>query len=295
MFETVRMNRFGFYELTGKPDAETLRRFYSESYYPKGKKGNYSPEAVRHRNYKFDLRFHILESFLSGGELGRQARFLDVGCGKGWAMQYFLKRGWEVCGVDYNEYAIAQECPECLDYFIAGDIHSILEELVAEGRTFDCIWMDNVLEHVPEPFELARILNRLLTDSGLMVVEVPNDFSIVQRTLWEEGLIDRPFWVRIPDHINYFNLNGLDNLMEAAGFSRYRAGCDYPIDFDLFNENTNYVKNPEVGKASHRARIKIENMLHRISIEKTADLYETLAEMGLGRNITGYYMKARKA
>jgi hypothetical protein len=50
------------------------------------------------------------------------------------------------------------------------------------------------------------------------------------------------------------------------------------------------VKHPEV-KASHRARLKIENMLHRISIPKTADLYEKMAEMGLGRNITGYYVK----
>jgi hypothetical protein len=119
---------------------------------------------------------------------------------------------------------------------------------------------------------------------------VPNDFSVVQRTLWEEGLIDRPYWVRVPDHINYFSLEGLDNLMTEAGFTRYRAGCDYPIDFDLFNERTNYVKHPEV-KASHRARLKIENMLHRISIPKTADLYEKMAEMGLGRNITGYYVK----
>jgi 2-polyprenyl-3-methyl-5-hydroxy-6-metoxy-1,4-benzoquinol methylase len=294
MFDSVRKNRFGYYELAEKPDSGTLQRFYAETYFPKSEPVKYTPEEIQYRNNVFSLRYQIIDSRVQSRSLGRQARMLDVGCGEGWAMRYFLHRGWDIFGVDYNEYAIAQNCPECLDHFVAGNVHAVLEDLARKGQTFDCIWLDNVLEHVLEPLELAGMLKGLLSDFGVLMVEVPNDFSIVQRTLWEEGMIDRPYWVRVPDHINYFSLDGLDNLMEAAGFIRYRAGCDYPIDLDLFNEQTNYVKNPGVGRSSHRARLKIENMLHRISLEKTADLYETMAEMGLGRNITGYYTKSSR-
>jgi SAM-dependent methyltransferase len=170
MFDSVRKNRFGFYELAGKPDNETLRRFYSEFYYPKGGPTHFEPDEIRYRNHVFDLRYHIIDSFVRSGSLGRRPRMLDVGCGEGWAMQYFLCRGWEICGADYSEYAIAQNCPECLEHFIPGDIYAVLDRLAGEGRTFDCIWLDNVLEHVPEPFELSCLLNRLLSDEGVMMI-----------------------------------------------------------------------------------------------------------------------------
>jgi SAM-dependent methyltransferase len=295
MFSAVKQNKFGFYELANKPTSEELEQYYAETYYPntynpKDGQTEYTPDEIEYRNNVFDLRYHVIDSHVQSQSLGRPARMLDVGCGEGWAMQFFLRKGWEVFGVDYNSHAISSQCPECLDYFVAGDIYAILDDLAVKGEKYDCIWLDHVLEHVIEPYELVKLLNRLLSDVGILLIEVPNDFSIVQRTLWEESIIDRPYWVAIPDHLNYFNLNGLDRMMEEAGFSRYRVGCDYPIDFNLFNELTNYVKDPGKGKPSHQARLKIENMLHRISIEKTADLYEILAEMGLGRNITGYYM-----
>jgi hypothetical protein len=59
---------------------------------------------------------------------------------------------------------------------------------------------------------------------------------------------------------------------------------DYPIDFDLFEDHTNYIKN-KVGKYSHLKRVRVENFMCNISINKTNNYYKELCELGCGREI----------
>ncbi len=70
--------------------------------------------------------------------------------------------------------------------------------------------------------------------------------------------------------------------------------ADFPIELNLFNENTNYVEDRSKGKSCHWVRIVIENLLHSISIEKTNELYSILSMMGWGRQIIGFFMTGDK-
>lgn len=125
--------------------------------------------------------------------------------------------------------------------------------------------------------------------NGIMVVKVPNDFSILQKYLWSKQYIDRDYWVVYPDHLNYFSLESLKNIGDKLGLKIIDYYSDFPIDINLLNEQTNYIKNKNLGNCCGKARMELENLMCEISTEKTTDLLRNFAELGLGRNITIFY------
>ena len=160
-----------------------------------------------------------------------------------------------------------------------------------ENRKFDLVWLGNVLEHVLDPLQLLIDCYNIASDKGLLLIEVPNDFSKLQLELKKQKLIDKDFWVLSPDHISYFNKEGLINICKKANWNTEKIIADFPIDFNLFNPNANYVMDKKAGKGAHLQRIRINNLMHQISIEKTNKYYEALADFGMGRQITAICKK----
>lgn len=144
-----------------------------------------------------------------------------------------------------------------------------------------------------DPLQLLTSASNLLSATGVIIIQVPNDFSFLQKNLLNAGLIDREFWIACPDHISYFSKDSLIKLCRSVGLEKTKILGDYPIDFDLFNDDTNYVQDKTKGTNCHFARVNIENMLHSISPERTNLIYEQLGEMGLGREIIGFFKKVR--
>ncbi|MNI35168.1 hypothetical protein D3C73_891810 [compost metagenome] len=192
--------------------------------------------------------------------------------------------------MDYSDFGCKIHNPECLDYLKIGDIYESVDMLIEKEEKFDCLWLDNVLEHVVDPLALLKKCANLISDEdGVLVIDVPNDFSVIQKLVYENDLISNPFWVGSPDHISYFNRDGLIAVCDAAGWSHKFSMGDYPIDLNILNENTNYIKDKSKGKSCHNQRVAIENLLFKISIEKTNKLYEAMAELGLGRSVIGFF------
>ncbi len=291
--ESLRKNRFGFYELAAKPSALELGRYYAQKYYQDScstYQKVYPEEELRYVRNKLRQKYAILGKLLPGRQAGPPA-FLDVGAGEGWALSFFREKGWRCTGLDYSQFGCQTHNPSCLADLVTGDIYENLAALQEAKRRFDVILLDNVLEHVLEPLELLAKLRGLVRPAGVLVIEVPNDCSALQQHLLERGYIARPFWVAVPDHISYFNRDGLLALCQAAGWEVRDLVGDFPIDLNLFNPATNYVEDRGAGKACHRTRVAVENLLHGISPEKTNDLYRVLAELGLGRQIIGFFQE----
>lgn len=292
----VIKNNYGFYQLKNIPDAKELNEYYAQKYY-QGAAGSYdsgySPEELQYINNKIEQKYQVISKFLDIN-LSKQKRFLDIGCGEGWALKFYKEKSWDVLGLDYSEFGCLNHNPDCHKYMLIGDIYDNINKLLATGNKFDCIWLDNVLEHVIDPFKLLNNFKNLVTEQGIMVIEVPNDFSVVQKYLSENKYISKQFWIAEPDHISYFNRDGLISICEDAGWKCVYTMGDFPIDFNLFNENTDYVEDRSKGKSCHRSRIAIENLLHSISAEKTNELYNILSTMGLGRQIIGFFMVGDK-
>ncbi|HYD79820.1 MAG TPA: class I SAM-dependent methyltransferase [Paucimonas sp.] len=294
MNELLQRNRFGFHELKDKPTPEALQQWYAETYYQEtpdtGYEQVYSPEEQAFIRNKIEQKYLVLGRLMAL-ENPAGLRFLDVGCGEGWSLRYFTDRGWDGRGLDYSEYGCKHQNPDLLPRVTTGDIHHNLKALVGEGRQFDCIWLDNVLEHVLDPLAILGDMHALLAERGVLMIEVPNDCSVIQHHLLEAGIISKSYWIAPFEHISYFNKEGLLNICAEVGLECQDMMADYPIDFSLFNKLTNFVEDKATGKACHQQRIALENFLHGISPEKTNALYRALADLGLGRQIIGFFRK----
>jgi SAM-dependent methyltransferase len=287
----VQRNRFGFYELISKPTQEELKKYYAEKYYQLSLstyQHEYPEEEIAYIRNKLEQKYLAAQRFLPRRE-GRAPSFLDVGAGEGWALHYFGSKGWDCVGLDYSDFGCRTHNPASIGNLVVGDIYENINALLEQKRRFDLILLDNVLEHVLDPLALLRKIRGLVEDAGILIIEVPNDFSILQQHLLSHGYISRPFWLAIPDHISYFSREGLLAICDEAGWVTRDVLGDFPIDFNLFNEAANYVENRAVGKSCHGMRVAIENLLHSISPEKTNTLYRALAELGMGRQLIGFF------
>lgn len=288
----VVKNKYGFYWVKDRPQKEELEKYYSEKYYQEAK-GSYEVEYdLAEQNYfinKIAQKYYVL-----GQHLGdpKSNKFLDVGCGEGWALQYFKEKGWGVLGLDFSSFGCEKFNPKCCECIITGNVYENLDKLIKVGQKFDVVWVDNVLEHVTDPEFLVSNIKKIVSPSGILVIEVPNDFSIIQEYALKKGYVDNPFWVVTPDHLSYFNKEGLENLLHSFGWKSINILGDYPIDWGLLNINTNYIKDKAKGKACHKSRIEFENLLHTMSTEKVIAFYKAMGDLGLGRLITGFFKHA---
>ncbi len=294
MYDQVKKTKYGYYELKEKPSPEELSEYYTKKYFQETKgayQKAYSDSEIKFINNRIKRKYIIINDKISSDH---PKKFLDIGCGEGWSLSYFHSQGWEVKGLDFSTYGCQSNNPEMVRFVQDGNVFDNIKKLADSSEKYDVILLDNVLEHVYDPEELIHILPNYLNKNGILCIEVPNDFSVLQQYLYNQHMIDKAFWVAIPDHISYFNVNGLNNLMEAHGWQLFHLNTDYPLDLNLLNQDSNYVMDKEKGRNVHLARVDIENLLDDINSELAIKLLSVYAEMGLGRNIIGFFKRLEK-
>ena len=200
-------------------------------------------------------------------------------------------QGYDVCGIDFSKYGIEQNNPDMLPYFIQGDCIDKLKKLNCMGKQYKVINMDESLDMMLDLKTVLNLCNTMLCDDGVLIIKVANNYSVLQRHLLNNKMIDNEFWLDEEGHPYYFNKNGLINLLDDFGFNCEEVYGESFIDLNLFNENTNYQKNRTVGKSCYLSRIDLELFMNSISEDKTLEVFKTLGEMGLGREIIGVFKK----
>jgi len=83
----------------------------------------------------------------------------------------------------------------------------------ALGR-YSYVHLAHVLEHVVYPLQLVRKVMAHVEDSGYFYIEVPQEIDGPDLRLLQQG--KPPFDVAIHEHINYFSIPALTQLMAAA-------------------------------------------------------------------------------
>ena len=166
---------------------------------------------------------------------------LDVGCGAG-AFAATLRaaragRALEIWGVELSPEAAARAGTAC-DRVLVGDAVACLRDLPAGG--FDCVVMNDVLEHLVEPEPLLREARRVLKPDGSLVASLPNVryffnvWDLVVHGRWDymdEGILDRT-------HLRFFTRGSLRRLLEEEGFAVQRLQGINPtgsLKFEMAN------------------------------------------------------------
>lgn len=294
----VTKNEYGYFSADPLPTEEELQHFYEHEYYQQaepernGYVKEYSEAELEFIDLKLEQKRLLLEQHLLP-ELEEKS-FLDVGCGEGFALSYFVKFGWQVAGLDFSSFGMEQQNPAMLPNLMQGDFCENLQYLIQQNRHFDVVNLDNVLEHVREPQRILSYCRELLSDGGVLLIKVPNDFNPLQHFLLHEGCIKKMKWLGLPDHLSYFNKDGLVALAQASRLEVIDVLSDGCIEFFALNPENNYYDFPEKGHNCHLGRMAMEKLLYEISPAQTLELYRHLGSMNLGREIICLFKKAER-
>ncbi|ACA60271.1 class I SAM-dependent methyltransferase [Candidatus Desulforudis audaxviator] len=268
------------------PTKKELEHFYREHYYAFMETGGRVPELRRlikggeesdsELAWLSQTLWRDIRDILDEHLVHKQERWLlDMGCGPGHFCRYMQQAGWHVVGVEPS-----RDAAEIARSFGITVYDSIEECSRKTEQRFDAVTLLNVLEHVLDPPGLLQELRSLTHEESMLAVRVPNDFSVLQDCAYRRLGGGEPWWVAIPDHINYFNFETLAQFMERLGFQVVDMFGDFPMEvFLLFGDV--YVGNPEVGSQCHEKRVAFELS---IPVQLRRNLYRCFARNGVGRN-----------
>lgn len=134
-------------------------------------------------------------------------RVLDVGCGFGETLGYHQARGCEVHGVeaDQNIRRVAEK------YGYSVHVGLFAPDVYTPGY-FDCVTLDQVIEHVTDPVKTLRGIEQVLKPGGLAILSTPNASGLGCR------LFGR-YWINwhTPYHLQFFSLRSMKVAAERAG------------------------------------------------------------------------------
>jgi SAM-dependent methyltransferase len=276
----------GFAHLDPKPDAADLERFYEGAFYEEANP-DYLAKTEREIDYWNSVVFAAKERTLRKF-LGAPGRILDIGCCGGFLLRYFADHGWRVLGLEPGrsayEWATRKSAVPVRQEFFEAAPEMELEQ-------FDAVHLAFVMEHVRNPSEFLSKIRRVLRPGGVLCIEVPNDFNPLQSVV-RSALAKEPYWICAPDHINYFNFDSLERLLESAGFQVLRRAATFPLElFLLMGED--YVGNEAVGLACHERRMLMERRFNDSGAGDLLDaIYADLAARGIGREMVVYARKS---
>jgi SAM-dependent methyltransferase len=274
----------GYRRLDPVPTSAEHDDFYQNRYYPLLRAGGRAPhlrrltgagpEAEGERSWLRETLYADIAHALRQHDAG--ARVLDVGCGTGELVSVLGAEGFDAAGVEPSPEAAEVARERGLATF-TGDLAAYAASRPDDA--FDAIVAINVFEHVPDPVSLLGQLRDMLRDGGIACIQVPNDFSALQIAA-QSKLGKPPWWIAIPDHVNYFDFDSLSALLRACGFQVLERQTDFPMELFLLM-GLDYVDDPEVGNRCHGYRVALETAL---APELRRRLYGALAEAGIGRN-----------
>ncbi|MCM1261406.1 MAG: class I SAM-dependent methyltransferase [Butyrivibrio sp.] len=293
IYESVFLNEYGYYELCKKNTQEErindFEQHYFQDYSGTSYEKEYSPDDIKFRDNKYEEKEYVIKQNLAKTGIKRNYSILDIGCGEGFLLQYFHDKGNRVKGIDIGSYAIEHFNPDMLPFFGKGDMETFLPIMANRGERYDVVNIDQTLDMVADVDLCLDKMKMVMTPQSILVINVANNYSILQRMLLQKGVIKGEHWLDIPEHTSYFNREGLIARLKANGFECLDFYGATFVDFQLINPFSNYYEKTETGKAAHNAAVCLENMFHDISLERTVEIYRMLGDMGFGREIVGVF------
>ena len=149
--------------------------------------------------------------------------YLEIGCGEGFVLIDALARGWKVQGVDIQDLRIDRAKNDNIS-FIKGD----LLEINFPENSYDSIYIDSALEHVPSPMLYLKEVKRILRPGGVVYIGVPNEDCLINvaKMLFYKTKKNHAVSVNLrpfvsPYHINGFTKKSLKEALYKVGFETF--------------------------------------------------------------------------
>jgi|GEM_PF-638788 len=175
----------------------------------------------------------LREAKLSFHNRQGKPRLLDVGCGLG----FFLKEiedQFEIYGVEISTFQ-AQFARERLGLNV---FCGTLLQANYPDDYFDVVTLWEVIEHLPDPIEHIKEINRILKPGGLLALSTPNFSGLTSIVTKEKWHLYDP-----KEHLYYFSPKSIKNILQGSGFQIT----------NIFSDNINI---PNIVKCLQREEIE---------------------------------------
>jgi 2-polyprenyl-3-methyl-5-hydroxy-6-metoxy-1,4-benzoquinol methylase len=140
--------------------------------------------------------------------LNNQSRVLEIASNDGYLLQYFVKQGIPVLGIEpaanVAEVAIAKGVPTRVGFFGT----AMAKELVSEGNGADLVIGNNVLAHVPGLNEFVEGLKIVLRPQSVITMEFPHLMRLVA---------ENQFDTIYHEHLSYFSFLVVEQIFACHG------------------------------------------------------------------------------
>lgn len=139
-------------------------------------------------------------------------RLLDLGCGDGTNLAWLSAHAEETHGCDFNLLRLerAHRRVPGATLFLC----DLLDPPLADG-TYDVIFFNHVIEHVPDDAAALRTTYRLLRPGGLLVLGTPNEGA----WWWQLAYRRDPASRAASDHVHFYTAETIGAKVRAAGFA----------------------------------------------------------------------------
>lgn len=191
-----------------------------------------SPDYISHSDTRkgiINRLYHLIRCYMLGrkARLVRRAlhrksgRLLDIGTGTGYFIHTMYEKGWDVEGVEKNPQARA-----FTEAHFGLKVKEESELTDFPAASFDVITLWHVMEHIERIDELWETLYRLLDDSGVLIVAVPNSNS-------SDAMRYGADWAAydVPRHLWHFTPA---TMQQYGQKHRFALEQHYPMPFDGF-------------------------------------------------------------
>ncbi len=203
-FSVARCRRCA--QVVTTPVPADIGKYYPAGYYG-DKQGRRFPAVMEWLQEK-------LYAWRSGQVLRRlqrkNAKVLDIGCGRGLLLRAFQRNGCDVTGTEFSDGA----CRFAREVLKLPVRVGLLQELNFPDNSFDVVVMWHVLEHVSDPRPTLAEVSRILRPGGMFLVAVPN-FGSPEARLAKAGW----FHLDCPRHLSHHTSASLSRILGEAGLS----------------------------------------------------------------------------
>ncbi|MFN6093115.1 MAG: class I SAM-dependent methyltransferase [Bacteroidota bacterium] len=188
-----------------RPDINESGKYYqSEDYisHTDSKKG------LLNKLYQIARDYMIATKYKSTVKKYNAKSLVDYGCGTGDFLKYCIDKGHNAIGLEIDDsarkIALNKGCKEVYE-------PSHLSNISSDSADIITLW--HVLEHIHDLHPTVKHFNRILNESGTLVIAVPNHES-------HDAKHYGKYWAAydVPRHLYHFNIASMIRLMNDEGF-----------------------------------------------------------------------------
>ena len=219
-FEIHKCSSCGFVFTQNFPDKKEIGKYYESPTYishSNTKKGFVNKVYHMVRSIMLQRKRKLIESLT----LLKNGKLLDYGAGTGFFAKAMQKAGWDITAIEKSENARKLASEEL-------GIDMLPEEALANiaNNSLDVVTMWHVMEHIQDLDRAWSELYRILENTGIAIIAIPNCISYDAQKYKEN-------WAAydVPRHLWHFTPSTIMKWGEKHGFILERQ---YTMPFDGF-------------------------------------------------------------